>query len=103
MGIVRADFHPVILYRVFRYIHTVETQLHEVEALLGILLSIPDNRAVTVLADIAEDSFARHIIERVNRSQFGPMGRAAVTATSTQSASSSDAGNNGNDDGEWVT
>jgi hypothetical protein len=79
-----------------RYIHTVESRLHEVEALLGILLSISDNRAVTVLADIAEDPFARQIIERVNHSPFGPLGRKNSPVPS-QSASTSEAGGgNGN-------
>lgn len=72
----------------------MENRLHEVEALLGILLSIPDNRAVTVLSDIAEDPFAKKIIERVNHSPFGPLGR-GTSPIPSQSASSSEAGRDG--------
>jgi hypothetical protein len=96
--------YPVSFYRAFRsnrYLHTVESRLHEVEALLGILLSIPDNRAATVLADIAEDKYAKQIMDRVNRSQFGHLGRVASPITG-QSASSSEAGNNNGNNGDGL-
>jgi len=57
------------------YLHALEARCHAMEAVLGVFLSIPDERAVTLLTELAEDPFVKDVLERVNNSQFGPRGR----------------------------
>ncbi|SJL10087.1 uncharacterized protein ARMOST_13469 [Armillaria ostoyae] len=57
------------------YIDAIEARLHQTEALLGIMISSADPRAQTLLQDIAQDSLAREIINRVDNSPYGVKGR----------------------------
>lgn len=72
-----------------RYLNAVETRLHEVEALLGILVSLPDSRATSLLSELSQDAFARDILSRVNHSPFGPIGRQHEEDTTLPTASAS--------------
>jgi hypothetical protein len=63
------------LYVIHRYLHALEARSHAAEAVLGILMSIPDQRAISLLTEIAEDSFARSVLEQVNNGVFGLRGR----------------------------
>lgn len=58
----------------------LEERCHAVEALIGILLSIPDERAVSLLSELAEHPYARSMLERVNESAFGMRGRVEAAA-----------------------
>jgi len=70
------------------YLHALEARCHAVEAILGILLSIPDERAVNLLTELAEDSFAKDVLEQVNNSRFGLRGR--LTGEESQASTSSE-------------
>ncbi|KZT38829.1 hypothetical protein SISSUDRAFT_1046430 [Sistotremastrum suecicum HHB10207 ss-3] len=54
------------------YLHAVETRLHEVEATLGLMQSLPDARVQSILEDLRQDPYAKSILDRVNNSAFGP-------------------------------
>ncbi|KAG7095560.1 hypothetical protein E1B28_006297 [Marasmius oreades] len=58
------------------YIDAIEARLHQMEALLGIMLSCDDDRATTLLKDLSQDPLANHIINRVANSSYGVKGRA---------------------------
>jgi len=60
------------------YLHAIETRCHDVEAVLGILLGIPDQRAISLLTELCEDSYVRKVIDQVNTSAFGTLGRNSV-------------------------
>lgn len=53
----------------------LEERCHAVESLVGILLSIPDKRAVSLLSELSEHPYARGVLETVNNSAFGMRGR----------------------------
>ncbi|KAJ7594197.1 fungal-specific transcription factor domain-containing protein [Mycena floridula] len=57
------------------YIDAIEARLHQTEALLGIMLSSNDQRAQTLLRDLAQDPLAKDIIDRVDNSPYGVKGR----------------------------
>ncbi|KAL0581686.1 hypothetical protein V5O48_000392 [Marasmius crinis-equi] len=57
------------------YIDAIEARLHQTEALLGIMLSCDDDRAVGLLRDISQDPLAKEIINRVDNSSYGVKGR----------------------------
>lgn len=57
------------------YLHALESHCHAVEALLGILLSLPDRRAITLLTELSDDPYARTVLDQVNASAFGYRGR----------------------------
>ncbi|KAF9030317.1 hypothetical protein BDZ89DRAFT_985448 [Hymenopellis radicata] len=57
------------------YIDAIEARLHQTEALLGIMISSADQRAQTLLQDLAQDPLAREIISRVDNSPYGVKGR----------------------------
>ncbi|KAH7101246.1 fungal-specific transcription factor domain-containing protein [Auriculariales sp. MPI-PUGE-AT-0066] len=64
------------------YIDAIESRLHQLEALLGIIISSQDTRAQSLVEDLSQDTLARDIIARVDNSPFGPRGRRlAVTAS----------------------
>jgi hypothetical protein len=60
---------------VSRYLHALEERCHAIEAVVGILLSIPDQRAISLLSELSEDPFVRNVFEIVNNSSFGLRGR----------------------------
>jgi len=64
------------------YLQALEARCHNVEAVLGILLSLPDERAISLLEDLADDPYARGVLEQVNTSAFGPSGREAMMESS---------------------
>ncbi|TFK71119.1 hypothetical protein BDN72DRAFT_479127 [Pluteus cervinus] len=57
------------------YIDAIEARLHQTEALIGIMLASGDERAQTLLNDIAKDPLAKEIINRVDNSPYGVKGR----------------------------
>ncbi|KAI3613223.1 hypothetical protein WG66_001383, partial [Moniliophthora roreri] len=57
------------------YIDAIEARLHQMEALLGIMLSSGDDRATTLLEDISQDPLAKEIVTRVDNSPYGVKGR----------------------------
>lgn len=57
------------------YILALERRLHQVEALLGTIISSEDPRARGLVDDLARDQLAAHIIRRVKVGPFGPRGR----------------------------
>jgi len=63
-----------------RYLSALENRLHEAEALLGVIISLEDTRAKTLVNDLATDDLAKAIITRITNSIFGPKGRAALRA-----------------------
>ncbi|KIJ57338.1 hypothetical protein M422DRAFT_23378 [Sphaerobolus stellatus SS14] len=60
------------------YITQLETRVHRLEALWGILLASPDSRAQTLVSDLAQDYLARDILADVEAGPFGPIGRVKV-------------------------
>ncbi|KZS91766.1 hypothetical protein SISNIDRAFT_158783 [Sistotremastrum niveocremeum HHB9708] len=71
------------------YLRAVESRLHEMEATLGLIQSIPDESVQSLLQDIAQDPYARHILDRVRQSPFGPDGQPPMSAGVEPSTSSS--------------
>ncbi|GJE87494.1 Zn(2)-C6 fungal-type domain-containing protein [Phanerochaete sordida] len=57
------------------YILALERRLHQVEALLGTIISSDDPRARGLIQDLSRDQLAAHIIRRVKIGPFGPRGR----------------------------
>jgi len=57
------------------YLQVLESRCHAAEAVLGILLSLPDRRATSLLSELSEDLFVQSVLDQVNRSAFGPQGR----------------------------
>ncbi|EKM59922.1 uncharacterized protein PHACADRAFT_250727 [Phanerochaete carnosa HHB-10118-sp] len=57
------------------YILALERRLHQVEALLGTVISADDPRARGLIQDLSRDQLAAHIIRRVKIGPFGPRGR----------------------------
>jgi hypothetical protein len=52
------------------YIQAIEQRWHQVESLLGAVLSCPDTRVRQVIADIRQDDLAREILNRVDTGPF---------------------------------
>jgi len=67
----------------------MESRCHAVEAVLGILLGLPDQRAVSLLTELAEDPYLRSVILQVNASAFGPRNWPALSAQEPSSSSES--------------
>ncbi|KAF9530638.1 fungal-specific transcription factor domain-containing protein [Crepidotus variabilis] len=78
------------------YIDAIEARLHQTEALIGIMLATTDSRAQSLLRDIAMDSLAKEIINRVDNSPYGVKGRKrediALSVGKLRSGNSSDSG-----------
>ncbi|EJD52017.1 hypothetical protein AURDEDRAFT_158861 [Auricularia subglabra TFB-10046 SS5] len=64
------------------YIDAIESRLHQLEALLGIIIASSDSRAQSLVDDLSQDTLAREIIARVDNSPFGPKGRKQVISSS---------------------
>ncbi|KAF9448449.1 hypothetical protein P691DRAFT_792603 [Macrolepiota fuliginosa MF-IS2] len=64
------------------YIDAIEARLHQTEALVGIILASKDQRAQSLLRDIAKDSLAKEIITRVDNSPYGVKGRKRAAESS---------------------
>lgn len=62
--------HP--LTEIDRYLRAVESQLHSAEALLGVILSIPDPAVRQQLNQLHADPFAESVLTRVRNGTFGP-------------------------------
>lgn len=54
------------------YLHLVEAHMHELEAVMGVILSIPDPSVQEALESLSRDSFASGVINKVSLSPFGP-------------------------------
>lgn len=52
------------------YIQAIEQRWHQVESLLGAVLSCPDTRVRQIIADIRQDDLAREILNRVDTGPF---------------------------------
>jgi hypothetical protein len=78
---VRIQPPILILLKSFRYLRAVEQRLHESEAVLGILLSVPDPQLQNVISGVNEDPFGKKIIDRVHSGAFGPGGRGRGRST----------------------
>ncbi|KAF8585649.1 hypothetical protein K439DRAFT_1409792 [Ramaria rubella] len=57
------------------YIDAIESRLHQMEALLGTLISSNDIRARSLIDDLTGDPLARDILSRVDESPFGTRGK----------------------------
>ncbi|OJT09091.1 hypothetical protein TRAPUB_34 [Trametes pubescens] len=57
------------------YILALERRLHQVEALLGTIISSDDPRARSLVQDLSRDKLASYVINKVNVGPFGPAGR----------------------------
>ncbi|EIW61386.1 uncharacterized protein TRAVEDRAFT_44201 [Trametes versicolor FP-101664 SS1] len=57
------------------YILALERRLHQVEALLGTIISSDDPRARSLVQDLSRDKLANHVINKVHVGPFGPAGR----------------------------
>jgi len=55
------------------YLHLVETQMHELEAVIGVILSIPDPSIQKALETLSQDEFASGVLNKVSSSPFGPL------------------------------
>ncbi|KAG2045142.1 fungal-specific transcription factor domain-containing protein [Suillus americanus] len=66
------------------YIQAIEQRWHQVESLLGAVLSCPDTRVRQVIADIRQDDLAREILNRVDTGPFGPSGRLSQPVGATK-------------------
>lgn len=53
------------------YLSDLELKLHQMEALIGVLLGSRDPRASSLISDISQDSVAREILNRVDVSLLG--------------------------------
>lgn len=53
------------------YLSDLELKLHQMEALIGVLLASQDPRASSLIADVSRDSVAREILNRVDTSLLG--------------------------------
>lgn len=51
--------------------------MHELEAILGVMLSVPDPSVRERFRTLSRDPFARGIMTRLNKNPFGPQGRLA--------------------------
>ena len=58
------------------YIDAIESRLHQMEALVGTLLSSGDPRARSIIEDLTGDPLAHDILARVDESPFGTRGKA---------------------------
>lgn len=66
------------------YIDAIESRLHQLEALLGIIIASSDPRAQSLVDDLSQDTLARDIIARVDSSAFGPKGRKQAASSSRE-------------------
>ncbi|KZT36275.1 hypothetical protein SISSUDRAFT_1050132 [Sistotremastrum suecicum HHB10207 ss-3] len=64
------------------YIDAIENRLHQVEALLGVLIASNDPRAKSIMKDIISDPQAHEIVERVATSPYGQKARRKAAASS---------------------
>ncbi|KIO25517.1 hypothetical protein M407DRAFT_25116, partial [Tulasnella calospora MUT 4182] len=62
------------------YIDALESKLHQMEALLGTIITSDDVRARTLVYDLSQDPLAREIIQRVDETPFGTRGRKQAAA-----------------------
>ncbi|KZS87499.1 hypothetical protein SISNIDRAFT_460793 [Sistotremastrum niveocremeum HHB9708] len=79
--------HPFVesSFATSRYLHTVERRLHEVQAVLGIILAHPGPQVQSLISELCRDDYAATIIARVNQSAFGPAGRKPDASPSPES------------------
>jgi hypothetical protein len=74
-----------------RYIQLIETRHHELEAVMGVILSNPHPAVRTMLATLTQDAFANSVLTQVANGAFGPRALARyATEYDTKRASSSD-------------
>lgn len=61
------------------YIHAIEQRWHQVESLLGTILTCPDPRAQSLIADLKQDPLAREILSRVDSGPFVRLGASLLS------------------------
>ncbi|KAI0049260.1 hypothetical protein FA95DRAFT_1557057 [Auriscalpium vulgare] len=66
------------------YIHAIEQRWHQVEAMLGAILSSSDPQVQKLLTNLRRDDLARDILARVDAGPFGPVGRQNHSAAMTK-------------------
>jgi len=54
------------------YLHLVETKMHELEAVMGVMLSIPDPRLQEIIGSLSKDELCSSVFAKVSDSPFGP-------------------------------
>jgi hypothetical protein len=59
----------------FRYLHALENRLQGAEAILGVIVSLPDSHIQRILNTLSADPEAGEVLSRVNHGAFGPAGR----------------------------
>jgi len=57
------------------YLRSLESRCYAAEAVLGILISLPDQRATDLLTELSDDRFVQNVLDQVNRGAFGLRGR----------------------------
>ncbi|KZS91529.1 hypothetical protein SISNIDRAFT_165270 [Sistotremastrum niveocremeum HHB9708] len=57
------------------YLQSLESRLEDSEALLGVLVSLPNTETQRILSEMSQDPKAREILARIDNSAFGPSGR----------------------------
>jgi len=66
------------------YIHAIEQRWHQVESVLGAILSSTDPQVKALINNLRKDELARDILERVDSGPFGPTGRLSISAGMTK-------------------
>ncbi|KZS91767.1 hypothetical protein SISNIDRAFT_158844 [Sistotremastrum niveocremeum HHB9708] len=74
------------------YLRNMETRLQEMEAALGLIQRIPDQNIQSLLEDIAQDPYAKHILDQVRTSPFIPAGGSQGSTVVDPSSSTSSSG-----------
>ena len=57
------------------YLHALEDRLQGAEAILGVLISLPDRNIQRIFNILSTDPLASEILQRVENGAFGPSGR----------------------------
>ncbi|KAI0068074.1 hypothetical protein BV25DRAFT_1875230 [Artomyces pyxidatus] len=66
------------------YIHAIEQRWHQVESVLGAILSSPDPQVQKLIVNLRKDDLARDVLTRVDAGPFGPTGRLNHSAAMTK-------------------
>jgi len=66
------------------YIHAIEQRWHQVESVLGAILSSTDPQVKALINNLRKDELARDILERVDSGPFGRTGRLSISAGMTK-------------------
>lgn len=67
------------------YQRALEERCRSSEALIGILLSIPDQRAITLLSELSKNAHASSVLRQVNSGPFGLRRKESSTKVTAES------------------